>query len=247
VGTTRTSLRASPFPLARRPVKIVSRNAPASLSGARSVPFPPPFSATRIPCFCSNSSRTSSQNCARLMRRRLIWESRLPPRENPGDFPDPFCGMRPNCIPLIRLNQREKFLQDLTRKTSTSRRWHVVLRHLLGRGVNFPELTSPAFREPRRLGQDAIEGVMSGKCLYVVKEVHHPVVAAFGRANGSPRRCPMTGQSGTRLWKARCVLLHTDVLAHRNQTAKQETSAIPIWNSELYSHLGEPVIGRRGD
>jgi hypothetical protein len=146
------------------------------------------FAAPGIPCVCSGSSRTSSQNCVRFRLRGLIWESRLPPRECPSDFPDAFCGMRPNRIPLLRLNQRVK---SFARPDSENFKVKEMARRTpspLRSRIDFPELSAAAFREPRRLDQAAIEDVMSGKFLCVGKEGHYSVAAAFGRPNGAVRR-----------------------------------------------------------
>jgi len=122
-----------------------------------------------------------------------------------------------------------------------------VLRHLSGRGVNFPEVFASAFRELRRLGQDAIEDVISGKFFCVGKDVHHAVAAAFGRPNGCLRRCFTARHCCMFVRKGRCVVLPTEVPAHQNQTAKQETSSIPIWNSAQDFHHGEPFLGQHSD
>jgi hypothetical protein len=149
----------------------------------------------------------------------------------------------------------------MTQAASKSMRWQVILRHLMCRGVNLADFSSAAFREPRcldrmerqtvriliRLPQDAVGDVINGDFFSLGKEMDHAVGAAVGRLSGSLRRCLTTCHSCEFLWKAWCVVLPTDVPAHRNQTADQETSSIPIWNSEQYLNSGELYMGQEGN
>ena len=184
------------------------------------------FPAPGIPCVCSSSSRTSSQNCARFRLRGLIWESWLPPRECPGDFPDAMCGMHPNRIPLIQLNQRVKVfarpdsanlqVKATARRTPSPFRWRDQFSRAFRRGL--PRTTASWSR-----------------CYRGRNERQIPLC----RERGASPSC-------RRFWSSKRN--HAPLVpAHRKQTAKQESSSIPIWNSEQYFHHEEPYIGQPGD